>query len=666
MRLGFADVALLLTALAALAALPPEQVPWQWVAGYAVPAVLLLGAQRLLPRLQAVTVGVATLALLGIGATLRALVPTGDAAPIACILVAPLAYFCLRRQPGDHRYALFLALCVLVIGSVLDLSRSRGLAILFAIGATLTLWHDSASAARTIGRGPRAGTARRRSRAWHATGITALTLFTALSLFQLLTIAPVPNRGATSEIASDDARRRKTVQGLSEHFDLSATDGWLEAVNDLRAPHLLAVRRDDGPTPQDLYLRLVHFDLAGANRWATAKFMARAQPTTDAWTLLEPEAGWRTVAYQIEREPLANGHLFLPEGTWRVQDVNDLEGHEESGLLREPRPSSETLTYRALTLVRTSTSPRLRIDPRARHLLSLPEGLIEGDVARLAERYGEGTEDDVQRAATIARHLQRNYHYTRRDPTGPWPDALHNFLFHTKAGYCMHFASALAVMLRLQRIPCRIGGGLYGGHDDERAGWRAYGAADAHAWVEIPCIGVGWVVLDATPGEARAASNRDRADVPAPDVAMNARLEPSDESASDAITTARWSLAVLFLAGIVLVPGLRRAAPAPGLAGQAVSPAAHPAGRLLTTTLSHLARVGILRRRDETLAHLAARADRALEIEAGALFAAFRAYEDVRFGGTPFGPEHAERLRAGAGAAAIAKLRTPESADRSR
>lgn len=648
-----ADALLLAAAGCAVATLPPELVPLHWIAGYALPALLLLLWQRLWPRRQGMGVLAATAALLGVGAVLRSTGPATEAAPIACILVAPLTYFCLRGQPGDRRYALFLALCVLVVGSVLDLPRARCLALGFAVGSAATLLGDAALMARGTGLGPRAGTPRRFARWRHGAAVVGIVVLTALSLFQVLTVVPTPAR---AEPALDGGPARRSVPGLSERFDLSPSDGWLETVADLRAPRLAAVKRDGGPLPENLYLRFVHFDLAGANRWATARYLTRPQPQPGSWTLLQPAPEWRTVAYTIEREPMANGQLLLPECTWRVEGVFGLQGHEGFGLLQETHPAADTLVYRALASVPGPNPPPLRIDPQARHLLSLPEALYRGDVAQLAARYGGGIDDDLERALAIARRLQRDYRYSRRDPSGPWPDVLHNFLFHARAGYCMHFASALAVMLRLQRVPCRIGAGLYGGHEDgERPGWRVFGAADAHAWVEVPCLGVGWVVIDATPAEGRATSLEGMTDVPVASAPPTPEPTAAGADEAEPLGVLRWPLAAAFLIGLLLTPLLRRTRPHTHCQGVAAPPATPAARRLLAALLSRLAQLGLERRRHETLRVLATRARAALAIDGDALDAAFSAYEEVRFGGAEWSEVHGARMRAGLAAAVAAR-----------
>ncbi|MBL8752348.1 MAG: transglutaminase domain-containing protein, partial [Planctomycetes bacterium] len=102
--------------------------------------------------------------------------------------------------------------------------------------------------------------------------------------------------------------------------------------------------------------------------------------------------------------------------------------------------------------------------------------------------------------------LQQHCRYDRREPSGPFANALENFLFATtdRHGYCMHFASAAAMLLRLRGIPCRIAVGVHGGEPEPtEPGTRRYTSEHAHAWVEVPFAGRGFEVFDPTPAAER-------------------------------------------------------------------------------------------------------------------------------------------------------------------
>jgi transglutaminase-like putative cysteine protease len=72
------------------------------------------------------------------------------------------------------------------------------------------------------------------------------------------------------------------------------------------------------------------------------------------------------------------------------------------------------------------------------------------------------------------------------------------FVNRTKAGYCQHYAGAMALMLRMLGIPARVAVGFTSGNLDE--GKWVVTDHEAHAWVEVWFAGQGWVPFDPTPG----------------------------------------------------------------------------------------------------------------------------------------------------------------------
>lgn len=95
------------------------------------------------------------------------------------------------------------------------------------------------------------------------------------------------------------------------------------------------------------------------------------------------------------------------------------------------------------------------------------------------------------------------------------------FVTRKREGYCVHFATALALMLRAQKVPCRIATGFHVSEYDAEKGRFVVRNSDAHAWVEV-WYGpqAGWVAADPTPEES---------DAPLPEgtpVATNEKKEP--------------------------------------------------------------------------------------------------------------------------------------------
>jgi len=78
-------------------------------------------------------------------------------------------------------------------------------------------------------------------------------------------------------------------------------------------------------------------------------------------------------------------------------------------------------------------------------------------------------------------------------------DPLAFFLFHRKKGHCEYFASAMAVMLRVDGIPSRVITGFQSGIYNPISGAQLIRTSDAHSWVEAWLPERGWTTFDPTP-----------------------------------------------------------------------------------------------------------------------------------------------------------------------
>ncbi len=76
-------------------------------------------------------------------------------------------------------------------------------------------------------------------------------------------------------------------------------------------------------------------------------------------------------------------------------------------------------------------------------------------------------------------------------------DAVEAFL-EDRRGYCVQFASTMALMARALGIPARVAIGFLPGEQVQPNRWQIR-ANDAHAWPELYFEGVGWVRFEPTP-----------------------------------------------------------------------------------------------------------------------------------------------------------------------
>jgi transglutaminase-like putative cysteine protease len=72
------------------------------------------------------------------------------------------------------------------------------------------------------------------------------------------------------------------------------------------------------------------------------------------------------------------------------------------------------------------------------------------------------------------------------------------FLFSTRSGFCEHYASAFAVLMRGAGIPARIVTGYHGGDINQFGNYLIVRQAEAHAWAEVWLADRGWLRIDPT------------------------------------------------------------------------------------------------------------------------------------------------------------------------
>lgn len=76
--------------------------------------------------------------------------------------------------------------------------------------------------------------------------------------------------------------------------------------------------------------------------------------------------------------------------------------------------------------------------------------------------------------------------------------AMDDFLFNTKRGFCEHYASAFVFLMRASGIPARVVTGYQGGEINPLGNYLIVRQSDAHAWAEVWLEQQGWVRVDPT------------------------------------------------------------------------------------------------------------------------------------------------------------------------
>lgn len=127
--------------------------------------------------------------------------------------------------------------------------------------------------------------------------------------------------------------------------------------------------------------------------------------------------------------------------------------------------------------------------------LILPKG--NNRAKQQAQLWWRETQDIESYLDKILQNYNRSFVYTLQPPAlGLNP--IDQFLFETQQGFCEHFSSATAFMLRAVGIPARIVTGYQGGEWNPYQNYLLVRQYDAHAWVEYWTEDLGWKRIDPT------------------------------------------------------------------------------------------------------------------------------------------------------------------------
>jgi protein-glutamine gamma-glutamyltransferase len=215
------------------------------------------------------------------------------------------------------------------------------------------------------------------------------------------------------------------------------------------------------------------------------------------WNRPEIEAfsgGPVDVSYTVMLEPTRSRYLPLLDFPAEAPD----EARLLDNLQAIPRQRVDNrLHYSASARLEPPAGGLLSPADRARYL-ALPEGAApRARTLAGVWRGAHGDDDTAVVGEALALFAADPFRYTLRPPLlqGDRTDA---FLFETRAGYCEHYASGLAVLMRAAGIPARVITGYQGGQWMDTGNYLRLRYADAHAWNEIWLEGRGWVRVDPT------------------------------------------------------------------------------------------------------------------------------------------------------------------------
>ncbi|NUS37788.1 MAG: DUF3488 domain-containing transglutaminase family protein, partial [Lysobacter sp.] len=271
--------------------------------------------------------------------------------------------------------------------------------------------------------------------------------------------------------------RANARPGLS---DTMTPDQWIDLLNDDTVVLRVQFLGDTPPREQMYWRGPVLWDFDGRT-WSQPRWLA----TLPAPPVVPARARW---TYDVEVEPTDRRQLpALDLPTSIPQDVALNHDYQ----LEASRELSDVTRWRMRSAPPASFEPALSPALRAR-ALRLPDGFNPRTVALAHAWRREAGADDGAIVRRALAWIRRDFAYTLAMPM-LGRDAVDEFLFVQKAGYCEHFSSSFVVLMRAAGIPARVVTGYVGGYRNPIGGYWAVRRSDAHAWAEVWLAGRGWV-----------------------------------------------------------------------------------------------------------------------------------------------------------------------------
>lgn len=201
---------------------------------------------------------------------------------------------------------------------------------------------------------------------------------------------------------------------------------------------------------------------------------------------------WLPTAYEPRAIAVEGLHIRYDEDSATLIVDNDV-------------PNSDGLVYKM-----TSASPRIAAEDLSGLTGEAPEEIRDRFLALpadfsprvrgLAEELTAGATSPAEQARALQDHL-RTFEYSLNVQPGHSENAIEDFLFETRIGYCEQFAGSFAAMARSIGLPARVAVGFTPGDEDPAdPGLYSVRGEYAHAWPEVFIAGAGWVAYEPTPG----------------------------------------------------------------------------------------------------------------------------------------------------------------------
>lgn len=200
------------------------------------------------------------------------------------------------------------------------------------------------------------------------------------------------------------------------------------------------------------------------------------------------------VRYRVTLEPSNRVWMFALDTVAASPRRDVYLSHDRQ--LSAPDPITSPTSYDAVSYLATRYEQPLSTLGR-RYETRIPEDRNPRARALALEIRARTGSDAEFSAAVLEWFRTQGLEYTL-EPGTTTIDSVDTTLFDSRRGFCGHFASAFASMMRAAGVPARVVTGYLGGEWNPVGGYLIVRQSEAHAWTEIWLDGRGWTRVDPT------------------------------------------------------------------------------------------------------------------------------------------------------------------------
>ena len=238
----------------------------------------------------------------------------------------------------------------------------------------------------------------------------------------------------------------------------------------------------------------------------------------------------RFYTYQVMAEQ-SNQHWLFALDT-AVTTNNQVKQLSDFSLINY-QPLTKTKSYQVTSYPNAIREPEMSLAFQ-RFYTRLPEGVNPKLQALGRELAAQYQNPQALINHVLAQFREQAYFYTLSPPLLS-KNSLDQFYFDTRSGFCEHYASSFAFLMRSAGIPARLVTGYLGGEFNEQGNYYAIYQYDAHAWTEVWLEGRGWVAIDPT-----SAVSPDRVSDNMADALREQRINLAGAFSWQAFSSATW------------------------------------------------------------------------------------------------------------------------------